>query len=196
LMQRDVAMPFTLTLFSSTLLVLRAVGPAFQLVVPPPRWRRLTGGLLVLDTAIAAGWSSLPPAPMLLSGWETAALVIGGEAGFIGGLLYWFWHAQQPSGRCSPLDARLSLPLALAQRAYDQQAAYLQPSTAEFESWLCTLPVPAQRLAQQAGMNLMWAVPQFRRFVLERRGHRCVDFMAECLDEETFRQWVDTTHAR
>jgi hypothetical protein len=195
-MQRDVAVPFTLTLFGSSLLVLRAVGPVFQLALPPPRWRWLTRALLLLDATIAIGWSYIPLDPRLLPGWSTAALVIGVEAGFAGLLLYWFWHAQQPSGLWSPPDARLSPPLVLAQRAYDQQAADLQPTAAEFEAWLRTLPSPAHLVAQQAGIKPMWAVPLFRRFVLELRGQRCVDFMAGCLDGEEFRRWVDATYVR
>lgn len=193
-MARDVALPFTLALFSSSLLLLHAVGPAFRLVLPPPRWGRLTGALLVLDAAIAAGWSYIPSATLLLPDWLTAVLVLGGEAGFMGLLLYWFWHAQRPGGPWSLSSTPLSPVLALAQQAYDQQAADFQPTKAEFEAWLRTLRPPAQRLAQQAGMKAMWTVPLFRRFVLEARGYRCVDFMAEHLAGKEFRRWVDAVH--
>jgi len=43
-------------------------------------------------------------------------------------------------------------------------------------------------------MKAMWTVPLFRRFVLEARGYRCVDFMAEHLAGKEFRRWVDAVH--
>lgn len=193
-MVRDVALPFTLTLFGSSLLMLRAVGPALRLVLPPPRWRRLTGALLLLDAAIAAGWAYIPPAPLLLPGWLTAALVTGVEAGLAGLLLYWLWYAQQPARLRWSLNPRVSPALTLAQHAFDRQAAHWQPTPAEFRAWLETLPAPAQQVARQGGAELMWATPLFRRFVLEARGHRCVDFMAEHLSEAEFIRWVDATY--
>jgi len=192
-MARDAAVPFMLALFSSLLLLLHAAGLPFRLVLPPPRWRQLTSILLLLDTGIAAVWSCIPPATLLLPGWLTAALVVGGEASSFGLLLYWFWHAQQLGGPLSRPGYPLSPALALAQHAYDQQAANFQPTEAEFETWVRTLPTPVQRLTRQAGLKAMWAMPLFRRFVLEARGHRCVDFMAEHLSGEDFRRWVDAT---
>jgi len=194
-MARAVALPFTLTLFGSSLLLLRAVSPAFRLILPPPRWHRLTGTLLVLDAVIAASWSYVPPATLLLPGWLTATLVLGAEAAFSGLLLYWFWHAQPPARLHWFLNPQVTPTLALAQHAYDQQAGHLQPTPAEFMAWLRTLPLPARQVARRGGVELMWTTPLFRRFVLEARGHRYVDFMAEHLSQAEFIRWVDATYA-
>jgi hypothetical protein len=194
-LEREAALTFTLTLFCSSLLVQRAAGPAFRFVRPPVGWQWLTGGLLLLDAAIAVSWPHLPPATRLLPGWLATALIIGIAAGCLGLLLYWFWHAQQPGRLRWFLKAQSSPALALAQHAYDQQAADLQPTDAEFSAWLRTLPRSARKAAQRAGVGLMWDMPLFRRFVLEARGHRYADFMAEHLSEEEFMRWVDATYA-
>lgn len=190
-MERDVALPFALTLFCLTLLALRSLGSTFRLAGPPPRWRLLTGALLVLDSAIVLGWSGLPLATPLLPGRLTAALVLGVEAGFAGLVLHWFWHAPGP-GRLRGLNQQAPPGFAPAQRAYEQQAAHWQPTPPEFRAWLQTLPVPARQVAQRAGAGLMWTTPLFRRYVLEARGHRYVTFMAEHLSEDEFIRWVDS----
>jgi hypothetical protein len=192
--EREVAVAFTLTLFGSSLLVLRAVGPVFRLVLPPRRWRWLAGALVVLDATIAVSWSHLPPARGLVPGGLTASLVLGVEAAFIGLLLYWFWHAQQPGRLQLFLHAKTPPALALAQHAYDQQATDLVPTDAEFKAWLRTLPPSIRRVARRAGVGLLWALPRFRRFVLEARGQRCADFMAEHLSAAEFAHWVDVTY--
>jgi hypothetical protein len=194
-LEREVAFAFTLTLFGSSLLVLWAVRAVFRLVLPPRRWRWLARVLLLLDSTIAVSWSHLPPAKGLVSGGLTASLVIGVEAAFIGLLLYWFWHAQQPGRLQLFLHAKTPPALALAQHAYDQQAANLVPTDAEFKAWLRTLPPSIRRVARRAGARLLWALPLFRRFVLEARGLRYVDFMAEHLTAPEFAHWVDIMYA-
>jgi hypothetical protein len=193
-MERDAATTFSLIMFGSMMLLLRALNPALRVVLPPPRWHWLAGALLLLDLSIATSWSHLPPTLELLPGWLTAALVMGGEAGFTGLLLYWFWHVQPRASLRLFLHGEAPPALALAQHAYDQQASNLRPTDAEFRAWLRTLPLHVRRVARRGGAELMWALPVFRRFVLEARGQRCADFMAENLSAAEFTYWVDVTY--
>lgn len=194
-LEREVALPFALTLFGSSLLLLQAASTAFRPITPPPRWHWLLGALLLLDAVITTTWSSLvPPTLLLLPNWLTAALLLGLTTSFTSLLLYWFWHAQLPTRLAWLQPSPVSRTLARAQYAYEQQAAYWQPTPVEFDAWLRTLPPPAQQVARRAGIELMWTTPIFRRFVLEARGCRQVDFMADYLSAAEFRCWVDVTY--
>ena len=86
------------------------------------------------------------------------------------------------------------LPLAAARRAYYRQAKGITPGLVEYLQWFHTLPAAQRPAARLAGLAGTWKErpfrKSFRRYVLEHRGYRYVDFMAGHLDAAQFGRWM------
>lgn len=72
---------------------------------------------------------------------------------------------------------------------YYREARHLEASPADFAAWLATLP-PARRLhAESRGLASARAIPAFKRFLLEGRGHSLTDFLAARLSPAVLAFW-------
>ncbi|WP_210520363.1 hypothetical protein [Hymenobacter terricola] len=73
---------------------------------------------------------------------------------------------------------------------YYRQARNVAATAADFSAWLASLPAAARARAEARGPAAARLVPDFKRFLLEARGHRLVDFMASRLAPTVLAYWL------
>ena len=178
--------------------VLYRLLPLLARVAAPAAWRFLLLGLVALDGWVMTRIIATPRPPAALPGWVGDLSWSLGVVALVS-LLAWAHRAagaraEPPRPPSSPLPAG-HRTIAEARQAYYRQAKALTPGLVEYLRWFHTLPAAARPAARLAGPQGAWTDRQLRRsfrlFVLEHRGHRYVDFMAEHLDAEQFMRWVN-----
>lgn len=178
--------------------VLYRLLPLLARMAAPVAWRFLLLGLVALDGWLLAGHIVVTPPVTALPGW------VGGMSWALGvvalvSLLAWAHRSagsrvEQPRLQVPARPAGY-LTIAEARKAYYRQAKVLTPGLVEYLRWFHTLPAANRPAARLAGPQGAWTDRQSRRsfqhFVLEHRGYRYVDFMAEHLDADKFKRWVN-----
>lgn len=183
-------------LLGGSVYVLHRLMPVLARRPVPVRWRPWLLGLAVGN--IAGIFATLVTVPPVLPAWTGHLALAGGVAALVGLLGWAHWTA----ARVLPLPAfhRNSAPtifptVAAAQRAYYRQAKLFTPGPLEYLRWFHLLPAASRSAARLAGPTGAWIDHRFRRsfrhFVLENRGHRYVDFLADHLDANQFMRWVN-----
>ena len=154
----------------------------------PTRWPAVLLGLAVLN---AGGLLVLLPTSRLAGGLPTWAGYLALAMGVLA-LIGLLARAHRVAGppprvpRASTVASVGPLPIAAARRAYYRQAKGMIPGLVEYLSWFHTLPAAQRPAVRLAGITGAWKErpfrKSFRRYVLEHRGYRYVNFMAEHLD--------------
>lgn len=72
---------------------------------------------------------------------------------------------------------------------YYREARHVEAAPADFTAWLATLPPSRRAHAVARGLASARAIPDFKRFLLERRGHSLADFLAARLSPSVLQFW-------
>ncbi|HEX8656458.1 MAG TPA: hypothetical protein VF690_02940 [Hymenobacter sp.] len=72
---------------------------------------------------------------------------------------------------------------------YYREARNLPATPADFAAWLTSLPATQRVHAESKGLAAARLLPDFKRFLLENRGQRLVDFMAARLSPKVLAFW-------
>ncbi|ALW86651.1 hypothetical protein AUC43_17140 [Hymenobacter sedentarius] len=72
---------------------------------------------------------------------------------------------------------------------YYREARKVEATPADFAAWLATLPASRRAHAESRGLASARAIPDFKRFLLEKRGHSLVDFLAARLSPSVLEFW-------
>jgi hypothetical protein len=72
---------------------------------------------------------------------------------------------------------------------YYREARNLEATPADFAAWLATLPAPRRSHAESRGLASSRSIPDFKRFLLERRGYSLTDFLAARLSPSVLAFW-------
>ncbi|WP_426061642.1 hypothetical protein [Hymenobacter sp. B1770] len=74
---------------------------------------------------------------------------------------------------------------------YYREARHVNASPADFATWLATLPAARRAHAESRGLASARSIPDFKRFLLERRGFSLTDFLAARLSPRVLAFWQD-----
>lgn len=72
---------------------------------------------------------------------------------------------------------------------YYREARHVEATPADFAAWLATLPAPRRAHAEARGLASSRAIPDFKRFLLERRGYSLTEFLAARLAPNVLAFW-------
>ena len=185
----------SLLLLGGSAYVIHRVYILLERVPTPTSWWAWLPCLIVIDAGGLLTATAAHQPTLLLPAWA-GGLTLALGVGALVSVLVWA-HQASVSQRVLPLLSVPAgpLPIAAARRAYYRQAKLLQPTLLEYIRWFNALPAAARTAARLAGPAGAWRERalrrSFRHFVLEQRGHRYVDFMAEHLEAEQFVRWVN-----
>jgi hypothetical protein len=92
-------------------------------------------------------------------------------------------------------NTKLAMPpgalgdIAFTTYLYYRGARNLPATPADFAAWLASLPAAQRVHAESKGLAAAQSLPDFKRFLLENRGQRLVDFMAARLPPKVLAFW-------
>ncbi|MBF9237702.1 hypothetical protein I2I05_09880 [Hymenobacter sp. BT683] len=72
---------------------------------------------------------------------------------------------------------------------YYREARHVAATPSDFAAWLATLPASRRAHAESRGLASARSIPDFKRFLLERRGHSLTDFLAARLAPSVLAFW-------
>jgi hypothetical protein len=72
---------------------------------------------------------------------------------------------------------------------YYREARNVQPTAADFSAWLATLPASRRAHAESRGLASSCSIPDFKRFLLEKRGFSLTDFLTARLSPPVLAFW-------
>ena len=72
---------------------------------------------------------------------------------------------------------------------YYREARNVQATHAEFAAWLATLPAGRRAHAESRGLASARSIPDFKRFLLEKRGYSLTDFLSARLSPSVLAFW-------
>ena len=72
---------------------------------------------------------------------------------------------------------------------YYREARNVQATPAEFAAWLATLPAARRSHAESRGLASARSIPDFKRFLLEKRGYSLTDFLKARLSPSVLAFW-------
>ena len=72
---------------------------------------------------------------------------------------------------------------------YYREARHVDATPADFVAWLAALPAARRAHAESRGLASCRSIPDFKRFLLERRGYSLTEFLAARLAPNVLAFW-------
>ncbi|OGX84597.1 hypothetical protein BEN48_02330 [Hymenobacter glacialis] len=72
---------------------------------------------------------------------------------------------------------------------YYREARHVDATSADFAAWLAALPAACRAHAEARGLASSRSITDFKRFLLEKRGHSLTEFLAARLAPDVLAFW-------